>query len=172
MSNLDKLQADRRSLRTQALIFNAFSELVQTRRYDSFRVSDIIDRAGIGRSTFYDHYSNKDEVLVASMAGPLTILASTLSGESDIARLQGLLSHFWERRAVARTILAPPMLHLIASRLADLIAQGSQDSIRRLSAINLAFGVLAVIENWLSGRTSIKIEDLSIWLCTLNPNSE
>jgi AcrR family transcriptional regulator len=42
-------------------------ELLFEKRYDAITVQDLLDRAGIGRSTFYDHYFDKEDVL-ASLA--------------------------------------------------------------------------------------------------------
>jgi hypothetical protein len=44
---------DRRSLRTRHLIRTAMMELLFERPYDEITVQDILDRANIGRSTFY-----------------------------------------------------------------------------------------------------------------------
>jgi AcrR family transcriptional regulator len=168
---------DRRTKRTQDLVFEAFSALVQTRRYDTFRVSDIIARAGIGRSTFYDHYANKDDVLLKSMEGPLSILARSICVGDQPSRLDALLEHFWKRRAVARTILAPPMLNLIGQRFAQMIVS-FDDNLGNVCADNsaprtkiqgthIAFGLFAVIESWLAGRASMKQQDLVDWIVEL-----
>jgi AcrR family transcriptional regulator len=54
---------DRRSQRTYHLISSAFTELLSERPYDAILVQDILDRAGIGRTTFYAHYFDKEDVL-------------------------------------------------------------------------------------------------------------
>ena len=56
---------DRRSQRTQRLVNSALLELLFERRYDTITVQDILDRAGIGRSTFYTHYFDKEDVLTS-----------------------------------------------------------------------------------------------------------
>jgi AcrR family transcriptional regulator len=40
-------------------------ELLFEQRYESITVQDILDRAGIGRSTFYSHYYDKEDVLAS-----------------------------------------------------------------------------------------------------------
>lgn len=56
-------KADRRSQRTYHLVSSAFTELVVEKPYDKILVQDILDRAGIGRTTFYAHYFDKEDVL-------------------------------------------------------------------------------------------------------------
>jgi AcrR family transcriptional regulator len=54
---------DRRSLRTRRLVTSALMELLLEKRYDAITVQDLLDRADVGRSTFYAHYFDKDDVL-------------------------------------------------------------------------------------------------------------
>jgi AcrR family transcriptional regulator len=54
---------DRRSQRTYHLVNNALMALLFEKRYDAITVQDILDRADIGRSTFYTHYYDKEDVL-------------------------------------------------------------------------------------------------------------
>lgn len=54
---------DRRSQRTRHLVISAMMELMREKRYDAITVQDLLDRAGIGRSTFYIHYFDKEDVL-------------------------------------------------------------------------------------------------------------
>ena len=56
---------DRRSQRTYHLVSTAMMALLLEKRYDAITVQDILDRADIGRSTFYAHYYDKEDVLVS-----------------------------------------------------------------------------------------------------------
>src|SRR5262245_13468525 len=60
-------KVDRRIQRTQELLREAMMELVAERGYEQTTVQDILDRANLGRSTFYSHFRDKDELLVSGL---------------------------------------------------------------------------------------------------------
>ena len=67
---------DRRVRRTQDLLRRALLSLIQEKGYDRITVQDILDRADIGRSTFYAHYRDKDDLLRAGFEDIRTALAT------------------------------------------------------------------------------------------------
>lgn len=54
---------DRRQKKTREAIFRAFIELLSTEHYSRITVGEIIDRADVGRATFYSHFETKDFLL-------------------------------------------------------------------------------------------------------------
>ena len=54
---------DRRVAKTRKSIMQAFYVLLDKKKYCEITIQDIIDKADIGRSTFYAHFETKDELL-------------------------------------------------------------------------------------------------------------
>lgn len=75
----DQAKTDRRVLLTKGLIKEAFLELKKSHSLADIKVTDLCERAGIGRGTFYRHYRNMNEVLDE-------VLDEALSQSSSLAR--------------------------------------------------------------------------------------
>ena len=56
---------DRRIQRTRQSLQNALSELIMEKGYEKVTVQDVIDRANVGRSTFYAHFESLDQLLLS-----------------------------------------------------------------------------------------------------------
>ena len=62
-----KQVTDRRIQKTQKLLRDALTSLIHEKDYDSIVVKEILDRANVGRSTFYMHFNDKDELLASGI---------------------------------------------------------------------------------------------------------
>ena len=62
---MERKPPDRRVQRTRQLLQEALVSLILEKGYQKITVQDIIDRANIGRSTFYSHYRDKDDLLLS-----------------------------------------------------------------------------------------------------------
>lgn len=58
---------DRRVRRTKKLLQEALGSLIREKPYDEIVVHEILDRADVGRSTFYMHFRDKDELLASGI---------------------------------------------------------------------------------------------------------
>lgn len=62
-----KRTKDRRIQRTEAQLRDALGALIREKPYDDIVVKEILDRANVGRSTFYTHFRDKDELLLSGI---------------------------------------------------------------------------------------------------------
>lgn len=58
---------DRRIQKTRGLLHDALGHLIREKDYDSIVVKEILDRANVGRSTFYMHFRDKDDLLISGI---------------------------------------------------------------------------------------------------------
>lgn len=68
---------DRRVQKTTKVLRDALDSLIREKSYDSIAVQEILNRANVGRSTFYTHYRDKDELLVSNIHDMLNPVRTT-----------------------------------------------------------------------------------------------
>jgi len=137
----DRKKSDRRVARTQSLVLGAFYELILERGYDGFTARDLIERADVGRSTFYEHFENKDDVFERSVAVPLGTLANALLAPEPSNALRGIIEHFWGNRGLSRATFGGSARFVMERVLAGLIAARLE---RRPGATDAASAALPI----------------------------
>lgn len=94
-------------------LFEAMVQAVDERGFVASTISDLVERAGVSRRTFYEHFENKDECLLATydmlIAGLIEhVSASEDASTSGLERLQSLISALFDaairRPAAARLV--------------------------------------------------------------------
>lgn len=148
---------DRRTARTRSQLLAAFYQLLVERGYESLTVGAVAAQADVGRSTFYEHFRTKHELLCASIAGPFSLLADLVPGVKGEAHARALLEHVFQQRHSARVLLSWPTRPLLARTLADLISErlGTMGALcvpKEIAARQLADAQLALLESWVLGR--------------------
>lgn len=144
---------DRRVLRTRAALVGAFNRLVLFGRKRHIAVGDIVAEAGVGRSTFYEHFGSAEALHMHALARPLEALADAAAGRGEEARLVHLLEHFWENRRRARETFAGRAGEQAGRLLANMVEERLGDRPlrlhRQLAAQQLAQVALAPVKGWL-----------------------
>jgi AcrR family transcriptional regulator len=60
---------DRRVQKTRKLLKDALVDLVSEKGFESVTIQEILDKANVGRSTFYTHFQDKEELLHSCFEG-------------------------------------------------------------------------------------------------------
>jgi AcrR family transcriptional regulator len=161
---------DRRTQRTRAALLGAFNQLFLGRRRRRIRAADLIAEAKIGRSTFYDHYSSADEVLLEALRHPFATLADAAAGQGEPAATLWLVAHFWENRSRARELFDSMQMRdrvsrLLAEMVAERLAGADLILSRDLAATQLAEAALAPLRAWVRGQASATAAAMAESLC-------
>jgi len=104
---------DRRTQKTRRAIYEAFSTLLNRKAYSRITIQEIIDAADIGRSTFYAHFTAKEdllkEVCTELFARHIFPSAPLPAAEGDTQRelenLQQMMSHILEHLAMEKKMI-------------------------------------------------------------------
>ncbi|MFI9507421.1 TetR/AcrR family transcriptional regulator [Nocardia sp. NPDC052566] len=119
---------DRRVRRTKSLLHRALIELMLERGYDRVTVRDILARADVGRSTFYAHFRDKDDLLVVSSTEYLraAVAASgavSAGGAAPLAPIATLFGLAAANREVYRALLGPKSSGLLLRATQVMVAE-------------------------------------------------
>ena len=94
---------DRRATRTRQSLNDAMVELIHEKRFDDITVQDVIDRANVGRSTFYSHFRDKEDLFQKNWERFLDMFAGGINwdkaGEGPFVPVLFLFSHLQEAQA-------------------------------------------------------------------------
>ena len=128
---------DRRVQRTRQLLNEALIALILEKGYDNVTVQDIIDRANVGRSTFYAHFLDKDDLLFKGFERLLKALETqqrerpSRSAGSDIATLGlGLFQHVQQQYELHKALLGKRGSDFIHRQIQKHLATLLQESLK------------------------------------------
>ena len=113
---------DRRTLRTRQALHQALIRLVLERGYDQITVAEIADAANVGRSTFYAHFTDKDDLLAYGLGYLRTML---IDPPDDATGPLGfslfLTGHFKEQRKLQRALMQSSAGAIVIASLREAI---------------------------------------------------
>jgi len=158
---------DRRVRRTRKALHSALLTLMTEKSYDAITVQEIIDRADVGRSTFYSHFIDKRDLLDSGFQDLNQMLAqpppSAARSRDGMLRFSlPLLQHAYAHQRLARALVArrgvspvqdrfhQVLISTIRAELDELVAQ-HHGALRAddLTVDYIAGALQAVITSWL-----------------------
>jgi len=159
---------DRRVRRTRDAITDALVHAMLQKGYEAVTVQDIIDLADVGRSTFYAHFTDKQDVLRASLEQLRPMLAPPQSAPGDtrlFAFSIGLLTHVHAQRRLHRAVMGRRGGPLVQQALERMLREVVHEELsalvppRRKPAVPVQVverfvvgAFLALLMDWLDGE--------------------
>ncbi|MBV8630069.1 MAG: TetR/AcrR family transcriptional regulator [Silvibacterium sp.] len=93
---------DARTRRTRTLLGDAFLRLIMEKPIEDITVQEVLDRAGVGRSTFYLHFRDKNDLLLSQLERFLEHMSSVLMVNKEkslrVAPVTEMFDHLNEQR--------------------------------------------------------------------------
>ena len=137
-------KTDARVRRTRDALGDALVALMQEKSFDTITVQDVLDRAKVGRSTFYSHFSDKDDLLMSDAEEFFESIAMALSVHGDksdrVFPVQEFFSHISEAKQFVDALMASGKFHDSMELAHGLFARGIE---RRLSEVPRGQGIAA-----------------------------
>jgi AcrR family transcriptional regulator len=167
---------DRRVRRTRDQLGDALVELLVKKPFDNITVQEVLDRAGVSRSTFYNHFRDKNDLFLSDADEFFEALATALSRFGDkshrVAPVQELFSHIADVRPFYNALVESGKIqdvwelgreHFargIEIRLGEISrAPGVASDARAAMAHGLAGSLFSLLEWWVrSGMRSTPSE--------------
>ncbi len=147
-------KTDRRILRTRDILGDALVELIHEKTFDEITVQEILDRAGVSRSTFYTHYRDKEDLFMSDVEEFFEMFSTALTRSKAnprrLAPVAEMCAHFADMRDFIKALTE-------AGRMPDVLLLGRGYFARsiadrlRLAGVVAEPGQLAAQAHALSG---------------------
>jgi AcrR family transcriptional regulator len=131
-----KQKIDRRVARTRDRLGDALIALMQEKSFDSITVQEVLDRARVGRSTFYAHYRDKLDLFLSDLDEFLEAMSTVLSRSGDtserVAPVRELFAHVAEGRRLYNALVESGRMYDFMELAQEHFARGIE---QRLAAL-------------------------------------
>lgn len=163
-------KGDKRVTRTRDVLGGALLQLMSEKPFEQITVQHVLDRAGVSRSTFYTHYTGKNDLFLGDVddfwEGMSTLLSRRGEPSNRVAPVRELFAHVAEARELYATLVAADKLHdvmelgrghcarEIEKRLKRLPRARAMTSERRVILAHMFAGALvSSLTSWLDRGT-------------------
>src|SRR6266852_3410158 len=147
-------KADRRTNRTRRSLSAAMVELVKEKRFDDITVQNVIDRADVGRSTFYSHFRDKEDLFQKNWERFLDMLAQQIdwekAGQASFVPVVFLFRHLQEAQTFYK----------------GLVRSRKSDSVLKSGVEYFSWKIEAALNARLKQKPAIPISILSNYLAS------
>jgi AcrR family transcriptional regulator len=146
-------------------LLDAIAQVVAEKGYGPATVADVIERAGVSRKTFYEHFRDKEACFLAAYDAGVEVLLATMREAADTrGRVRAYLETLAAEPAFARTFLievaaaGPQALRRrreVHDAVAAFVADAAPDDAPPHAALAAVGATQEVVTRWVEdGRTA------------------
>ena len=179
---------DSRVRRTHKIIQEALINLTVEKGYNTISVQDIVDRAGVNRSTFYRHYLDKEDLLSRYMDDVTGVIFQNdevddpMEDQETIpSGLIKLLNHIQKFSEFYRIMLSTDGHPIVSERLRQKVenrfripvteitkTQCKKGSVIELQLRSMSAAGIGAILWWVENNMPCTAEELAVWVGQLS----
>jgi AcrR family transcriptional regulator len=151
-----KRKPDERIRRTRNRLGNALLALILEKPIDKLTVKEVLDRAGVGRSTFYLHFRNKDDLFLSELEEGLEMWTTALTRAQEkshrVAPVAEFFGHVASARKLYRSLIDSGRIHTFFELAQGYFARGIAGRLKEMGRANLAQRELDARSHALAGN--------------------
>jgi AcrR family transcriptional regulator len=160
---------DRRVERTRHTLREALIAILQERDWENVSVQDVCDRANVGRSTFYTHFADKEDLLIGGLDDLRSALRRHPPSAERLLFARGLIRHANEQRRLFRALVGKHGGEAVLRRFREFVLDLVRDDLAGLgpggeqpeaTAQFVAGGVVQLLAWWLESRPKLEPEEV------------
>jgi len=132
-------KTDRRAVRTRDVLGDALVALIREKPFESITVQHVLDRAGVGRSTFYEHYEDKNDLFLSDAAEFFEAMSTALSKQGNksnrVAPVCEFFAHVAEQRQFHDALVASGKIQDLWEMGEEYFARGIEQRLAELPGV-------------------------------------
>lgn len=165
------MKQDRRVQKTKVLLFKALATLIQRKGYEAITIQEIIDEANVGRSTFYSHYENKEQLLFSGIENLFADLMPSKKnkGLSVEVKIELIYRHAGEHCQIAKALFVDGSPEFVKNHIFNamlmVVQQTSENTvkqeeklIRKFIQESIAMALVHLLLSWLKADMPLSTE--------------
>ncbi len=164
--NKKRRKPDERARHTRDRLGSAFVALIHEKPIEDVTVQDVLDRTSVGRSTFYLHFRDKNDLLLSQLEKFLETMSTALSVRKEVSHrvvpVAEMFAHIENQRKLYRILADEGRLNDFFDLAQGYFARGIEHRLRESNrlpkfpqgelaarAVALAGSLLSLLRWWL-----------------------
>ena len=172
-----RTKTDRRILRTRGTLGDALVALMHEKSFDEITVQDVLDRARVGRSTFYVHYRDKDDLFLSDVEEFLEHVSGALKRQNAspnrLLPVREFFTHIREAREFYAALVRSGKMNDVWALARGMFARSIEERLqaagvdieamqRSAQAHALAGSFFALLDWWIDKRMKADPREMDV----------
>ena len=155
-------------------ITDAVLKLMQSNNFTDISISQICEKAGVGRASFYRNFESKEAVISRHLKTLLDNWWVEAIQKPDFNLVEAIFSHYWEHRELCIMLYKQGLAHLSLQSIREACGpKPDQPNIVAYTTAYFSYGLYGWIEEWFKrGMQETPKEMAELWKKAQNRSSK